>query len=49
MNVENIKRSIVTVRASIPEDAFTAGSLGTRREGSGVVIRENGLGRGLAN
>ena len=43
MNVENIKRSIVTVRASIPEDAFTAGSLGTRREGSGVVIRENGL------
>lgn len=35
--------SIVALRASIPEDAFTAGNLGTRREGSGVVIGENGL------
>ncbi len=36
-------RSVVAVRASIPDNAFTAGTLGTRREGSGVVIRENGL------
>jgi S1-C subfamily serine protease len=43
MNIEKIRRSVVAVRATIPEDAFTAGSLGTRREGSGVVIRENGL------
>ena len=36
-------QSIVGVRSSIPEDAFTAATLGTRREGSGVVIRDNGL------
>ncbi|POR48278.1 S1C family serine protease [Bosea psychrotolerans] len=36
-------QSIVGVRASIPDDAFTAATLGTRREGSGVVIRDNGL------
>ena len=43
MNIAPILRSVVTVRSSIPEDAFTAATLGTRREGSGVVIRENGL------
>jgi S1-C subfamily serine protease len=43
MNIDPILRSIVTVRTSIPEDAFTAKALGTQREGSGVVIRENGL------
>ena len=43
MNIDPILRSIVTVRSSIPEDAFTARALGTQREGSGVVIRENGL------
>jgi S1-C subfamily serine protease len=43
MDIENIVRSVVSVRASVPDNAFTAGSLGTRREGSGVVIRENGL------
>ncbi|RWX81744.1 serine protease [Neorhizobium lilium] len=43
MDIEKIMRSVVAVRASIPEDAFTAETLGTRREGSGVVIRENGL------
>ncbi|GGC59697.1 S1C family serine protease [Chelatococcus reniformis] len=36
-------RSIVAVRTSIPDDAFTADTLGTRREGSGVVIRDDGL------
>jgi len=43
MNTDQILRSIVAVRSSIPEDAFTASTLGTVREGSGVVIRENGL------
>jgi S1-C subfamily serine protease len=33
----------VAVRATIPDDAFTAAGLGTLREGSGVVIGENGL------
>ncbi|MGN6144124.1 MAG: S1C family serine protease [Mesorhizobium sp.] len=36
-------RSIVAVRSSVPEDAFTAEALGTMREGSGVVIRDDGL------
>jgi S1-C subfamily serine protease len=43
MNIDRILRSIVAVRSSIPDDAFTAATLGTRREGSGVVIREHGL------
>ena len=43
MNIDTILRSVVAVRATVPEDAFTAGTLGTRREGSGVVIRDDGL------
>ena len=43
MNIDAILRSVVAVRSSIPDDAFTAAGLGTRREGSGVVIREDGL------
>jgi S1-C subfamily serine protease len=43
MDIETISRSMVSVRAVVPEDAFTASTLGTRREGSGVVIREDGL------
>lgn len=43
MTIDPFLRSIVTVRSSIPEDAFTAQTLGTRREGSGVVIRGSGL------
>ena len=35
--------SVVALRATIPDDAFTAEGLGTRREGSGVVIGESGL------
>lgn len=42
-SINTVIRSIVAVRSIIPEDAFTATTLGTRREGSGVVIRENGL------
>lgn len=43
MTFDPILPSIVTLRANIPEDAFTAQALGTIREGSGVVIRESGL------
>ena len=43
MKIEPVLRSIVAVRSSVPEDAFTAGTLGTQREGSGVVIRDSGL------
>ena len=35
--------AVVLVRAEIPEDAFTAGALGTERGGYGVVIRDDGL------
>ncbi|MER9966700.1 S1C family serine protease [Mesorhizobium sp. M0060] len=43
MNIEPLLRSIVAVRATVPDDAFTAEALGTRREGSGVVIGGDGL------
>ena len=35
--------SIVSLRATVPADAFTAESLGTERLGQGVVIRDDGL------
>jgi len=35
--------SVVVVRAAIPEDAFTAGPLGTEQAGYGVLIRGDGL------
>ncbi len=34
---------VVSLRAEIPEDAFTASILGTERAGNGVAIDENGL------
>ena len=40
MESSAISRSVVGIRTSIPEDAFTAQTLGTSREGSGVVIRD---------
>jgi S1-C subfamily serine protease len=43
MNDNPIRPSVVAIRTTIPDDAFTADALGTRREGSGVVIRDNGL------
>jgi S1-C subfamily serine protease len=36
-------RSVVLLRAEIPEDAFSAQVLGTERIGHGVVIRDDGL------
>lgn len=35
--------AIVNVRAIVPNDAFTAETLGTERAGSGVIIRRDGL------
>ena len=35
--------AVLGLRATIPEDAFTAGTLGTERAGSGVLIRKDGL------
>jgi S1-C subfamily serine protease len=43
MTIDPTLRSIVALRAHIPDNAFTAGGLGTLREGSGVVIGEDGL------
>jgi S1-C subfamily serine protease len=36
-------RSVVMLRAEIPEDAFTASILGTERFGNAIVIRDDGL------
>jgi len=35
--------AVLGLRATIPEDAFSAGRLGTERAGSGVLIRKDGL------
>ena len=42
-NVDHALSAIVGLRATAPNDAFTAGALGTDREGSGVVIGDDGL------
>ena len=42
-DINQALRSVVTVQASIPEDAYTAETLGEQRAGSGVVIQERGL------
>jgi S1-C subfamily serine protease len=42
-DVGRILKSVVTIQSQIPEDAFTAQTLGEQRSGSGVVIRESGL------
>lgn len=43
MDIEPILRSVVALRSVIPDEAFTADTLGTIREGSGVVIGREGL------
>jgi S1-C subfamily serine protease len=42
-DLKRVLKSIVTIQSSIPDDAFTAQTLGDQRSGSGVVIRDNGL------
>jgi S1-C subfamily serine protease len=41
-NAQEILKAIVKVRATVPKDARTAETLGTEREGNGVVIDSNG-------
>jgi S1-C subfamily serine protease len=43
MDIETASKSVVALRATVPDDAFTAAGLGTSREGSGVVIGARGL------
>src|SRR5260221_2419393 len=35
--------AVLGLQATVPPDAFTAGTLGTERAGSGVLIRKDGL------
>lgn len=42
-DLEAALASVVSLRAQIPEDAFTASVLGTERAGHGVVIGDTGL------
>ena len=42
-DLEETLSSVVALRARIPEDAFTASTLGTERGGNGVIIRDDGL------
>src|ERR1700722_9889469 len=43
LDLESLSRSTVKLRATVPEDGFTAGILGSQRTGSGVVINSDGL------
>lgn len=42
-DLDRMLSGVVSLRAEIPEDAFTAEVLGTERAGHGVVISDNGL------
>ena len=43
LDLEGMSRSVVTLRADVPDDAFTAPILGSQRTGNGVVINADGL------
>lgn len=43
VNLNSLSRSVIRLRAEVPEDAFTAGILGSQRIGNGVVIDSAGL------
>jgi S1-C subfamily serine protease len=42
-DLERALDGVVLVRAEVPEDAYSAATLGTERSGYGAVIREDGL------
>lgn len=42
-DLDGVLDSVVSLRSHIPDDAFTAGILGTEREGHGVVIGDDGI------
>jgi S1-C subfamily serine protease len=43
LDLTRIGRSVTKLRAVVPDDAFTAGILGSERTGNGVVIEASGL------
>ena len=43
LDLQGISRSVIKLRAEVPEDAFTAGILGSHRTGNGVIIDGAGL------
>jgi S1-C subfamily serine protease len=43
LDLRRISQSVLKLRADVPEDAFTAGILGSQRTGNGVVINADGL------
>jgi S1-C subfamily serine protease len=42
-DLDPVLDAVVSLRAQVPDDAFTAQTLGTERGGNGVVIRADGL------
>lgn len=42
-DLDEALRSVLSLRSKVPEDAFTASTLGTDRAGHGVLIRDDGL------
>jgi len=42
-DLDAVQNAVVKLRADVPDDAFTASTLGTDRGGNGVVIDERGL------
>ena len=42
-DLDRALQSVVALEAAVPEDAFTAETLGTERIGNGVVIRDDGI------
>ncbi|HTW29826.1 MAG TPA: S1C family serine protease [Acetobacteraceae bacterium] len=42
-DLDRALKAMVGLKATVPDDAFTAGALGTERIGSGAVIRADGL------
>jgi S1-C subfamily serine protease len=42
-DLERVLAAVLGVRATIPADAYTAGTLGTERAGNGVLIRDDGV------
>ena len=42
-DLEAAMSAVVGLRSVVPEDAFTAQTLGTERAGNGVLIRDSGL------
>ena len=42
-DLEAALSAVFTLRSTVPEDAFTAGTLGTEREGNGILIGNDGL------